>query len=90
MPLIKKKQSKLFKINNSDKIVQKSSDAFPFEDQEKELFEIDMEKEQHLLTENEQRFIEAYQSDRRKNRWILVLSLVVLFVVVLISFMLGL
>ena len=89
MPLIKKKQSKLFKINNSDKIVQKSSDAFPFEDQEKELFEIDMEKEQHLLTENEQRFIEAYQSDRRKNRWILVLSLVVLFVVVLISFMLG-
>ena len=89
MLFFKNTKIKQFKTRKSDDLLQKSPVDFPFEDQENELFEIDMDKEQHLLTENEQRFIEAYQSDRRKNRWILVLSLAVLCAVVLVSFMLG-
>ena len=58
-------------------------------DPEDELFEIDMIREQHLLTENEQRFIAAYESDRRRNLLILLLSLGILCVTVLVSFMLG-
>ena len=44
-------------------------------EEQKELFQIDLDKEKHLLTENEQRFITAYLSDRNRNLLILILSL---------------
>lgn len=88
MALNQKKHFRLRDIKKNNAETGEAAIPLSLEEQE-ELFEIDIDKEQHLLTENEQRFIEAYRSDRRKNLLILILSLAVLCVVVLVSFMLG-
>lgn len=65
------------------------ADAMKLADAGNELFEIDLSREQELLSENEKQFIRDYQSDRRKNLLILIGSLILMLVVVLISFMMG-